>query len=83
MLAQVALGEEEGDSCKASHSGANPEEAIKVGPMGEDDACQNKTSFKQWLRKPPQQPQQIPWPNFLRLFTELVLKPRITTTACL
>ena len=47
MLAQVALGEEEGDSCKASHSGANPEEAMNIGPWGEDDACPNKTMFEQ------------------------------------
>ena len=47
MFAQVVLGKEEGVSCKANHSTAIPEEAIKMGPRGEDDACPNKTMFKQ------------------------------------
>ena len=52
-----------------------------VGPRpgGEDDASPNKTMFKQGLRKTPQQPQKIHWPNFLRLFAELDLKPMIAT----
>ena len=63
------VAEEEGVSCSAI-----PEEAMKVGP------CPNKTSFKQWLRKTPQQPEKLQQPSFLRLLTELDLKPRMATT---
>ena len=68
-LAKVVVAEEEGVSCSAI-----PEEAMKVGP------CPNKTSFKQWLRKTPQQPEKLQQPSFLRLLTELDLKPRMATT---